>query len=158
MTLDEQALLDKLRRVEALFSGAATAGERDAAEAARERIQGRLAALEAQAPPVEYRFRLDDPWARRLFVALLRRYGLRPYRYPRQRQASVMVRVSKRFVDEILWPEFQELSKTLRQYLSEVTERVVSQALHEDAADAEVVPEPPAQLAGETHSGRVPTS
>ena len=144
MTLDEQSLLDKLRRVEALFAGASTPGERDAAEAARARIQARLTAFETEAPPVEYRFRLDDPWTRRVFLALLRRYGLRPYRYPRQRQASVMVKVTRRFVDEILWPEFQELSTTLRQYLSEVTERVVSQALHEDSADAEVVPEPEA--------------
>lgn len=149
MTLDEQALLDKLRRVEALFAGADTAGERDAAEAARDRIRARLHALEAQAPPTEFRFRLDDPWARRVFLALLRRYGLHPYRYPRQRQTSVMVMVSKRFVDEILWPEFQELSTTLKQYLSEVTERVVSRALHEDATEAEVLSEPPALGTGE---------
>lgn len=149
MSLDEKDLLEKLRRVEALFAGATTAGERDAAEAARDRIQARLQSLEREDPPVEFRFRLDDPWSRRVFLALLRRYGLRPYRYPRQRHTSVMVRVSKRFVDETLWPEFQQLSETLRQYLTEITARVVSQALHEDGSDAEVVAEPAALESGD---------
>jgi hypothetical protein len=40
--VDENNLKEKLRRIEALFAGAATPGERDAAGAARERILQRL--------------------------------------------------------------------------------------------------------------------
>jgi hypothetical protein len=38
----EDQLRDRLRKVEALYFGAATAGERDAAEAAAERLKAKL--------------------------------------------------------------------------------------------------------------------
>ena len=49
------------------------------------------------------------------------RYGLKPYRLYRQRLTTVMLRVPKRFIDQVLWPEFQELNAALMQYLNEVT-------------------------------------
>ena len=76
MTSEEQ-LRARLRKIEALFAGAATPGERGAAEAAR------------TAAPIELQFSIADPWSRQLFLALARRYGLRPYRYSRQRRATV---------------------------------------------------------------------
>ncbi|HYO56542.1 hypothetical protein, partial [Archangium sp.] len=74
--MDEESLRRKLTAIEALFAGATTAGERDAAEAARERILARLKAASEAQPAVEYQFSMKDEWQRRLFVALLRRYGL----------------------------------------------------------------------------------
>ncbi|HXV61971.1 MAG TPA: hypothetical protein VEK15_14835 [Vicinamibacteria bacterium] len=139
--MDEFTLIEKLRRIEALHAGATTEGERDAAERARQRILDRLASWERTDPPIEYQFSMVDVWSRKVFVALLRRYGIRPYRYKRQRYTTVMARVPKRFVDETLWPEFEDISSTLRSYLGEVTERVVSQVLHEDSSEATVVPE-----------------
>ena len=53
-----------------------------------------------------------------------------------------MARVSKPFVDETLWPAFQEFSENLRTYLAEVTDRVVSQVIYQDSSEAEVVAEP----------------
>jgi hypothetical protein len=50
-----------------------------------------------------------------------------------------MAQLSQKFVDEILWPEFQEISKTLTDYLSEVTDRVISQVLGQDNSEADVV-------------------
>jgi hypothetical protein len=50
--------------------------------------------------------------------------------------------VPKRFVDETLWPEFLEIYNTLRLYLSEVTDRVVSQVIHQNTTDPEVVDTP----------------
>ena len=111
--MNEQKLIEKLRLIEVLFSGAATKGEKVAAERASERIRERLRLLEKEEPPIEYRFSMADMWSRKVFVALLRRYGIKPYRYRRQRYTTVMAQVSKRFVDETLWPEFQELSETL---------------------------------------------
>jgi hypothetical protein len=80
-------------------------------------------------------------------MALLRRYEIKPYRYRGQRHTTVMARVPNRFVDETLWPEFMELSKTLRNYLSDVTERIVSQVICQDNSEADVI-EPVAQLPG----------
>lgn len=139
---DEQRLFEKLRRIEALFAGATTEGERLAADAARERIRERLQALSGAEQAVEHRFSLRDTWSRRIFVALLRRYGLEPYRYPGQRYTTVMARVAPRFVDETLWPEFQEIHAVLASYLDEVTNRVLTQMIHGDVSEAAVVSEP----------------
>jgi hypothetical protein len=93
---DEAALRDKLRKIETLFAGAATAGERAAAGSAADRIRARLQREEKREKPVEMRFSVPDPWSRHLFIALCRRYGLRPCRYPRMRRQSVMVRRRRR--------------------------------------------------------------
>ncbi len=141
--MDEAKLIEKLKLIEALFAGATTPGERVAADAARQRILARLKSFEVADPPVEFKFTLADVWSRRVLLALLRRYDLRPYRFRGQRHTTVMVKVSKGFVDETLWPQFQEISETLRTYLSDVTDRVVSQVLHQDSSEAAVVVQPP---------------
>jgi hypothetical protein len=102
---DEAALRDKLRKIEALFSGAGTAGEKAAAGAAADRIRARLRQEEEREKPVEIRFSLPDPWSRQMFIALCRRYGLRPYRYARMRRQSVMVRAPAAFLNTVLWPD-----------------------------------------------------
>lgn len=137
--MNEQKLIDKLRLIERLAAGATTKGEEVAAELAKERILERLRRIEKEDPPVEYRFTMADMWARKVFVALLRRYGINPYRYHRQRHTTVMAKLSKKFVDETLWPEFEEISTTLTDYLAEVTDRVISQVLDQESTEADVV-------------------
>jgi hypothetical protein len=134
--MDEARLLEKLRAIEALFVGATTDGERAAAGEARKRIQLRLKALEEADPPVEYKFSVGDGWSAKLFMALCRRYGIKPYRYRGQRRTTIVARVSRRFVDETLWPEFQQLSAVLRKHLDEMTERIIAAAIHEDTSEA----------------------
>jgi hypothetical protein len=142
----EAHLREKLRKIEALFAGAGTVGERIAAEAALERVRARLAELERRDPAIEMQFSLPDQWSRRLFLALCRRYGLKPYRLYRQRLTTVMLRVPTLFVDQVLWPEFQELNKALTQYLNEVTTRVIREEVHRDTSEAaEVTQALPAQ-------------
>ena len=86
-------------------------------------------------------FSIADPWARLLFMALCRRYGLEPYRYHRQRRSTVMVRLPKSFMDVVLWPEFRELQAELRSYLEEVTQRVIREEVYADTSDAAEVPQ-----------------
>lgn len=137
--MDEAKLLEKLRKLEALHAGGATEGERTAAKLGRDRILKRLKEIEKTDPPVEYRFTLNDMWSRRLFTALLRRYGIQPYRYSGQRYTTVMARVSKRFVDETLWPEYTEFANTLTDYLSQVTDRVISEVLEQQSSEVDVL-------------------
>jgi hypothetical protein len=141
----EAQLRDKLRKIEALFAGAGTAGERIAAEAALARVRARLADLEKKDQPVEMQFSLPDQWARRLFLALCRRYGLKPYRLSRQRLTTVMLRAPKGFVDQVLWPEFHELNAALMQYLNDVTTRVIREEVHRDTSEAAEAPALPAR-------------
>jgi hypothetical protein len=136
---EQQRLLERLARIEALFADrAATLGEKVAAQEARERIRQRLTAFAQSDPPVEYCFTLRNPWSHKLFVALLRRYDLRPYRYARQRYTTVMASVPKRFVDDTLWPEFCELDKTLQSYLHDETERIIAASINKDTSEVEV--------------------
>jgi hypothetical protein len=86
----EQELRQKLRKISSLFEGATTAGERDAAAAAIDRVRKALAAAEKVEPLIETEFKPLDRWHRRLFLALCRRYGLKPYRY----QPDAVARIS----------------------------------------------------------------
>jgi hypothetical protein len=138
---EEQRLIEKLRRIEALFSRAASDGERVAAGEAARRLQRRIDELRA-GEPVEFKFTLPDAWAKALLIALLRRSGITPYRYPGQRRNTVMARAPKGLVHEQLWPEFQELQKTLESYLGEVTRRVIATAIHGDVSEPEIRSKP----------------
>jgi hypothetical protein len=137
----ETQLRDKLRKIEALFAGAGTAGERLAAGAALDRVKARLAELGQRDTPVEVQYSMPDQWSRQLFMALCRRYGLKPYRYRRQRHTTVMLRVPQGFSDAVLWPEFTQLNQALRTYLNEVTLRVIHEEIHADASEAQEVPD-----------------
>ena len=132
----EQQLREKLRKITALFEGATTAGERQAAAAAMERVRHALTATAPTQFLPETQFSMPDQWQRRLFTALCRRYGIEPYRYKRQRHTTVIVRAPRSFVDNTLWPEFQELQAALRAYLNEATERIIREEVYRDAGEA----------------------
>jgi hypothetical protein len=62
-------------------------------------VRKALAALEQVETSVEMHFTNLDRWHRRLFLALCRRYGLSPYRYPRQRYSTITLRDPRSFLD-----------------------------------------------------------
>ena len=138
----EDQLRDRLKKVEALYFGAATAGERDAAEAAAERLKAKLEEVSRRDPPIEMKFSLPDQWSVRLFIALCRRYGIRPFRYPRQRATTIMVRAPRRFFDTVVWRQFSDLHTDLWLYFEQTTERLIREAIHADTADAETTVRP----------------
>jgi hypothetical protein len=134
--MDEAALQEKLRKIEALHAGATSAGEREATRLAAERIRARLAEVRASEPDVEVAYSLPDVWSRKLFLALCRRYGLRPYRKYRQRHSTVQVSAPETFQHTTLWPEFLALSEELHKHLADITDRVVREAIHGDVSEA----------------------
>jgi hypothetical protein len=137
---DESLLRAKLRKIEALFAGAGTAGEQVAAGAAAERIRARLRESERAEPAVEVRFSVQDPWSRQLLIALCRRYGLKPYRYPRMKRQTIVVKAPRSFLDNVVWAEFREINAALTEYLSSVTEGVIREEVFGDTRDAEEIP------------------
>jgi hypothetical protein len=140
--MEEAKLREKLARIEALFAGATTDGERVAAAEARRRIQLRLQAVEQNDSPVEFRLTVSDGWSRKVLLALLRRYELKPFRYRNQRRTTIMVKAPASFINETLWPEFQQISETLHTYVDQLTERVLADVFQVDGADAPEVAAP----------------
>ncbi len=130
-------LLEKLRKIEALHAGTTSDGEREAARLAAERIQARLADVRSREPDIEIVYTLPDPWTRKLFLALCRRYGLTPYRRYRQRYSTVQVVAPKTFQEQTLWPEYRALAKELATHFDEITSRVVREAIHGDVSEAD---------------------
>ena len=136
-TDDETRLVEKLRKIELLFARSPFPGERAAAGTAADRIPHRIRQLEKAERTIEFRFSLPDTWSKALFIALLRRYNLSPYRHRGQRRMTVMVKVTASFVNEVLWPEFQEPNGTLRAHLDSVTSSIIKRAIHANDADVD---------------------
>jgi hypothetical protein len=131
----EGTLLEKLRKIEALHAGTSVDGEREAARRAAERIRARLAELRGRDEDVELLYSLPDPWKRRLFLALCRRYGLTPFREPGRRATTVQVRAPEVFHRKTLWPEYLALAEELDAHLEELTTRVIREAIDDDVSE-----------------------
>lgn len=138
----EDKLREKLRKIEALYAGAATAGEKAAASAAADRIRSQFEVASKKEGSEEYKFSISDPWSRQLFIALCRRYGVRPFRRPRMHRQTVMISAPVSFVNNVLWPEFEELSSALTAHLLEITEKIIREEVHAATEDAEEIEEP----------------
>lgn len=136
---NEKNIIEKLKRIQALFESSTFEGEKNAAEEAMCKIKEKLESEKLQDPPIEYRFSLPDTWSRKLFVALLRRYGIKPYRYPRQRSTTVMAKISKSFLDKTLWPEYEKLDNALISYLEKITEKVIRESVNSDTSESDVI-------------------
>lgn len=134
--MTEQQLRERLRKIAALFEGATTPGERSAAAAAADRVKAALNSMRQTEQASEFQFSLPDLWQRRLFSALCRRYGLKPFRYKRQRYTTVVIRAPRSFVDRTLWPEYLQLRDALNRYLDEATERIIREEVFGDTEEA----------------------
>jgi hypothetical protein len=88
------------------------------------------------------RFSIPNPWSRRLFIALCRRYGLKPFRYARMKGQTVVVKAPRTFLERTLWPQFGEIDTALTSYLDDITDKVIREEVHGEARDAEEIPEP----------------
>jgi len=139
----EAQIREKLAKIKALFDGAGSMGERQAAQAAMDRLQQRIDGMPDLAPPVdppvEYRFSFHNPWSLRLFLALCRSKGFKPYRYPRMRRTSVCVQIGKRALDQGLWPEYLEMDQVLTSYLGQLADHIIAECIDPDRSDATVV-------------------
>lgn len=133
----DKDIREKLAKLEALFARGATAGERAAAGAARDRLQARLSldANDGDEPEIELQYSLPDVWSVRIFVALCRKHGIRPYRYPRQRRTTVMVRVRQASFERTVAEEFRTLHQELTAYFNETVEHLIADAMKSDGND-----------------------
>jgi len=122
-------LLEKIRKIEALIEGAKTDGEKSAAILAKDRIHKKLIA-EEKIRKVEYTLRTPDSWHKKLLVAICRKYGIRPYRYKRQKYTTVMVFINEQFLEDVLWKEYLEYAEHLEQLVEGITNNIIRK-IHE---------------------------
>jgi len=54
---------------------------------------------------------------------------------------SIVIQAPQSFINQVLWPEFQELNTALTDYLSEITDRVIREEVHGETSDADEVDE-----------------
>ena len=128
----------RLAKLEALFARGATEGERAAAGAAIERLRARLAeqARTAREPEIEVQYSLPDLWSVKLFLALCRKAGVRPYRYPRQRRTTVVVRVQRSVFERTVMAEFEALHRELTAAFADVVDHLIEDVMHGDGDEA----------------------
>ena len=117
--------LDKLGKIEALIQRAASDGERQAAQLAKERIISKVS-LDQADKPVEYRVPASSPWEKRLFVAICGKHGFKTYRYNRQKYTTTRLLISKNMMDNLLWPEYLQYSNILRELVDDITKEVIN--------------------------------
>jgi hypothetical protein len=133
----QEDIRERLVKLEALFARGATEGERAAAGAALNRLQARLdrASSPRDEPEIELQYTLPDVWAVHLFVALCRKHGVSPYRYPRQRRTTVMVRVRKTDFERTIAAEFRTLHRELTTYFDEMVTHLITDVMKSDGND-----------------------
>jgi hypothetical protein len=134
---EAENIRDRLAKLEALFARGSTAGERAAAGVAMERLQARIdrGGEEPREREIEVQYSLPDVWAVQLFVALCRKHGVKPYRYPRQRRTTVMVRVRKSAFEQKVMAEFEKLHGELMSYFGEMVNHLVDDVMKADGDD-----------------------
>lgn len=127
MAADDE-LLSKLADIEAQFRRAGPPVER--ARATMGGTPGSLDSSHADCEPeVELQFSLPDIWSVSLFVAVCRTHGIRPYRYPRQKRTTVMVRARESAFHRAVWPEFNRLQTELESYFNDVTDHLIERVM-----------------------------
>jgi hypothetical protein len=137
----EGSIIERLAKLEALFAGGATIGERAAAGEARDRLLARLAQEGLGADDdleVELRYSLPDEWAVRIFIALCRKHGNKPYRYSRQRYTTVMVRVHQRSFERTVGEEFGVLVRETRRYFDAMVDHLIADAMKSNGDDSDL--------------------
>jgi hypothetical protein len=55
---------------------------------------------------------------------------------------SILIKAPQSFMEQVLWPEFQELNAALIAYLSEITQKVIREEVHKETGEAEEIDEP----------------
>ncbi len=127
----------KLQKLESLFARGATEGERAAAGAALDRLTEKLRTTPDE-DEVELQYSLPDAWAVRIFLALYRKHAVKPYRYPRQRRTTVMVRVRPAAFERTVGAEFRTLHEELVAYFKDTVDHLIADAMKSDGDDANI--------------------
>ena len=130
-------LLEKIKKIEALIAGSKTQGEKNAAILAKNRVNQRLAE-EKKTQVHEFTLYTPGTWHKRLLLAICRKYGVRPYRYKRQKYTTVMVRTNEHTINEVIWKEYLEYSGHLEKLVEEITDSIIHK-IHQGDEEEDII-------------------
>jgi len=129
--MDEDALVSELQQIEREFARGGAVGV--------EACRAELAEWRKREADREFRISVPTPTAQRVLVGWCHRYGLTPYRSPRQRKTTICVRVPPGFMQE-MWPRVEAMAHVIDRATADAARRIVerwsgaSLAAHETAA------------------------
>ncbi len=115
--MDEDGLVEQLHDIERKLAAGGAVG--------LEACRAELAAWRQREPDQEFRLKVATPTAQRVLLGWCYRYGVTPYRTPRQRQTMVCVRVPRGFMHEVMWPRVQAMADLVDQAAADAAERIV---------------------------------
>ena len=132
--MDEDALVRQLQELERSTADGGAIGN-DACRA-------ELAEWRRRQPDHEFQMSVGTPEAQRVVLGWCQRYGVTPYRKPKQRQSTVCVRVPRGFMQERMWPRVQAMMDVIESAtvdaVTRIVERWTGMSLDElDASDRE---------------------
>lgn len=80
-----------------------------------------------------------------LLMRLCARYGIRPFRRPRQKPTTICLRAPAGFVSKVLWPQLGELARVFERARAAAVSELVSEWIGPEAAgEALTIDEEPA--------------
>lgn len=115
--MDEDGVVEQLHDIERKLAAGGAVG--------LEACRAELAAWRQREPDQEFRLKVGTPTAQRVLLGWCYRYGVTPYRTPRQRQTMVCVRVPRGFMHEVMWPRVQAMADLVDQAAADAAERIV---------------------------------
>ncbi len=117
--MDEDALVKKLHEIERSLAGSDGVGV--------EACRAEIAAWREREADQEFRVSVPTPTAQRVLLGWCLRYGVEPYRVPRQRKSTVCIRVPEGFMNEVLWPRVEAMARLIERETTAAAVRIVEQ-------------------------------
>jgi hypothetical protein len=115
----EQVLVDSFHSIELKHSGLTEGGAANEQPADRIRARVQEAATATDIQEMQCSTKYD--WDALVLHALLKRYGIKPYRYRKQRRSTILVRVSRKVMHEVVWPIYCDVTAALAARFTTVT-------------------------------------
>ena len=94
-----------------------------------------LEAWRRQEPDREEVCSTGDATGAWLLLRLCARYGLKPFREPKQKPTTITVRAPQRFMTKVLWPQLQAMARVFAAAKADVANEIVDSWLGKEGAD-----------------------
>jgi len=88
-------------------------------------IRRRLEDTRAREPSLDITWVVDSPQLQRVFAALCARYGIEPFRRPRQRMSTVNIHVPRSWGEEVFGRVFDEMAPRISEWLDAQTDALM---------------------------------